>query len=172
MGTVDQAASLVTEIEGQFDEVRSANPEFAGRTALLAALLEDGTYYIYAEGPAPAFLVELGFELPEQAAALFTGESRPPVLLSPEQLGVLDADVLVLGIYGDTASAAMAGDPVFNGLPVVQQGRVVSLPELSAANGAITFGSVLSLPDALEIMPPLITAALDGDQATAVPAVA
>jgi iron complex transport system substrate-binding protein len=172
LGVPEQAAALVTEIEGQFADVRDANPQFAGRTGLLAALLEDGTYYIYAEGPAPRFLVDLGFSLPEPAAALFTGESRPPVLLSPEQLGVIDADVVLLGVYGDTAAAGQADDPVYQALPAVAAGRVVSMPELSDANGAITFGSPLSLPDALEILPPLIAAAVDGDPATAVPAVA
>ena len=172
LGMAEQAGALVAEVEQQFADVRDANPGFAGRTGLLAALLEDGTYYIYAEGPAPRFLVDLGFSLPEPAAALFTGESRPPVLLSPEQLGVIDADVVLLGIYGDTAAAGLADDPVYQGLPAVQAGRVVPMPELSTANGAITFGSVLSLPIALEVMPPLITAAVDGDPATPVPAVA
>lgn len=172
LGRPEQAAALVTEIEQQFTAVRDANPQFAGRTGLLAALLEDGTYYIYAEGPAPRFLVDLGFSLPEPAAALFTGESRPPVLLSPEQLGLIDADVVLLGVYGDTAAAGQADDPVYQALPAVAAGRVVSMPELSGANGAITFGSPLSLPDALEILPPLMAAAVDGDPATPVPAVA
>lgn len=172
LGVADRAAALVAEIEQRFTDVRDANPQFAGRTGLLAALLEDGSYYIYAEGPAPRFLVDLGFGLPEPAAALFTGESRPPVALSAEQLGVIDADLVLLGVYGDTAAAGQAGDPVYQGLRAVQAGRVVSMPELSDANGAISFGSVLSLPDALEILPPLMAAAVDGDPATPVPAVA
>lgn len=93
------------------------------------------------------------------------------MLLSAEQLGLLDTDVVLLGVYGDTAAGGQANDPVYQALPAVRAGRVVSMPELSDANGAITFGSVLSLPDALQILPPLMAAAVDGDPATPVPAV-
>jgi iron complex transport system substrate-binding protein len=168
MGRPERAAEMIPAIEQRFADVRDANPALAGRTGLLAAVLEDGSYYIYAEGPAPRFLVDLGLTLPPAAAALFTGESRPPVLLSPEQFGVLEADVLVVGLYGDTAAATFTADPVFQNLRVAREGRAVLLPELSEANGALSFGSVLSLPAALDQMGPRLAAAVDGDPATAV----
>jgi iron complex transport system substrate-binding protein len=167
LGRSAEAAALVAPIEQQFADLRSAVP--AGRTGLLAALLEDGTYYIYAEGPAPSFLRDIGLALPPTAEALFTGENRPPVALSPEQLAVLEADVLVLGLYGQSAATGVV-DPVFQNLRVAQEGRAILLPELSETNGALSFGSVLSLPVALQEMTPRLTAALDGDPATAVPA--
>lgn len=168
LGRSAEAAALVAPIEQQFADLRSTIP--AGRTALLAALLEDGTYYIYAEGPAPSFLRDIGLALPPAAEALFTGENRPPVALSPEQLGVLEADVLVLGLYGADAATGVVTDPVFQNLRVAQEGRAVLLPEVSETNGALSFGSVLSLPVTLQEMTPRLTAALDGDPATAVPA--
>ncbi len=168
LGRDADAAALVPSIEQRFARARTDNPDFAGRTGLLAALLEDGTFYVYAEGPAPRFLVDLGFELPPAAAALFTGADRPPVALSLEQLSVLEADLLVVGLYGQSAIDARVDDPLFQALPTVQQGRAVLLPELSTANGAMTFGSVLSLPAALDELVPRFSAALDGDPATAV----
>lgn len=48
----------------------------------------------------------------------------------------------------------------------MKQGRVIELTELSLANGALSFGSILSLPTAIEQMVPRLTAALDGDPAT------
>lgn len=102
--------------------------------------------------------------------ALSTGENRPPVALSPEQIGVLEADVLVLGLYGADAATGVVTDPVFQNLRVAQEGRAVLLPELSETNGALSFGSVLSLPVALQEMTPRLAAALDGDPVTAVPA--
>ncbi len=80
--------------------------------------------------------------------------------------------MVLLGVYGDTAAAGQADDPVNQALPAARAGRVVTMPELSDTNGAISFGTVLSLSDALEILPPLMAAAVDGDPATAVPAVA
>lgn len=160
LGHTGQVGAAVADVESRFTAARAANPGFAGRTALLAALLEDSTWYVYAEGPAPRVLVDLGFALPPAAAALFTGENRPPVLLSGEQLGVLDADVLLVGLYGPDAEATLAADPVVGGLPVARDGRIVAMPELSTLNGALSFGSLLSLPVALDELTPRLAAAL------------
>jgi iron complex transport system substrate-binding protein len=161
------ATALVPAVDEQFARARAEHPQFAGRSALLAARLADGSFYAYAEGPAPRFLTDLGFTLPPAAAALFTGENRPPAMVGRERLDLLEADVLVLGLYGGNA-AAVLGDPVFANLDVARQGRVIMLPEVSQANAAMTFGSVLSLPAALTEMVPRLAAALDGDPATAV----
>jgi iron complex transport system substrate-binding protein len=167
LGRSDDAEALVPAIDGQFERARADNPQFAGRTALLAAQLADGTFYVYAEGPAPRFLTDLGFTLPPAAAALFTDKNRAPVMLSQERLGLLEADVLVLGLYGGDAVAVLR-DPVFADLAVARQGRVIMLPQASLANGALTFGSVLSLAAALTELVPRLTDAVDGDPATAV----
>jgi iron complex transport system substrate-binding protein len=121
--------------------------------------------WVYAEGPAPRFLRDLGFELPPQTAGLFTGEDRAPVELSLERLDLLEADVLVMGVYGEEGER-IAERPVFQELDVARQGRTILLPEMSLANGAMTFSSVLSLPIALEEMVPRLAAAADGDPGT------
>ncbi|MBW0115315.1 hypothetical protein [Pseudonocardia abyssalis] len=113
---------------------------------------------------------DLGLALPPAAEGLFSGENRPPVQLSPEQLDVLEADVLVVGLYGTFADDATIADPPFRNLRVAQEGRAILLPELSETNGAMSFGSVLSLPVAPEQLAPRLAAALDGDPATPVPA--
>jgi iron complex transport system substrate-binding protein len=167
LGRPADAQALVPAVDRQFEKARAENPQFAGRTALLAALMDDGSFYVYAEGPAPRFLTDLGFTMPPAAAALFTGDNRAPVMLSREQLGLLEADVLVLGLYGGDAAAVLR-DPVFGKLPVARQGRAVMLSQMSLANGALTFGSVLSLPAALTELVPRLATALDGDPATVV----
>ncbi|MDN5913872.1 MAG: iron-siderophore ABC transporter substrate-binding protein [Pseudonocardia sp.] len=168
LGRTEQAAGLVRDVEARFAQVRAANAGFAGRTGLLATVLEDGSYYAYAEGPAPRFLVDLGLDLPPATAGIFTGPERAPVGLSREQLSLLEADVALVGLYGDKAAGQIAADPVVQNLRVAREGRIVAMPELSTLNGALSFGSVLSLPVALEQAPPRIAAALDGNPATAV----
>lgn len=168
LGRPDQASALVRAVEGRFTEARAANPAFAGRTALLSAVLADGSYYLYAEGPAPRFLIDLGLNLPPAAAAVFTGPERAPVQLSRERLSLLEADVLMVGLYGDAAAGRFGADPLVRSLRVAREGRAVPMPELSTLNGALSFGSVLSLPVALREATPRIAAALDGDPATAV----
>ena len=53
-------------------------------------------------------------------------------------------------------------------LPVVAEGRAVFVDGDSPVSGALAYGSVLSLPYALEQLLPALQAAADGDPATAV----
>ncbi len=161
----DEAAQLVTDIEAQLDEAETGLPGGAEATGLLSAVVDDGSFYIYADGPAPRFLTDLGLDLPAPAQAQLTEAQRAPVQVSKEKLDLLEADALVLGLYGATAEQ-LRQEGTFNQLEVVKQGRVIELTELSLANGALSFGSILSLPTAIEQMVPRLTAALDGDPAT------
>lgn len=163
VGREDRAEELIPDIEARFDEARENNPEFEGATGILAADLEDGSVYVYAEGPAPRFLTSLGLELPPDTAEVFTGEDRAPAPLSLEQLTLLESDILVMGVYG---GGSVAERPVFQGLDVAEEGRTLFLPEMSLVNGAITFSTLLSLPTALEEMIPRMAAAIDGDPET------
>lgn len=165
LGHADQAADLVADIEARFEQARADHPEFDRATGLLATSIQ-GTAWVYAEGPAPRFLTSLGLELPAETAKLFTGDNREPVQLSLEQLRLLESDVLVLGIYGDEATSIVT-NPLYQQLEAVRQGRDVRLRELSTANGALSFSTVLSLPIALEQVVPALAAAIDGDPATA-----
>ncbi|MGH3985316.1 MAG: ABC transporter substrate-binding protein [Pseudonocardiaceae bacterium] len=54
LGRDEQANSLIPGIEQRFDQVRAASPQFEGKSALLAAIVDGGAFYIYAEGPGPA----------------------------------------------------------------------------------------------------------------------
>ncbi|GAB3213255.1 iron-siderophore ABC transporter substrate-binding protein [Marinactinospora endophytica] len=161
---VDDAEALVQDIEQQFEDVRAEHPEFAESTALLATSI-GGEAWAYAEGPAPGFLTQLGFKLPEEAAALFTDENREPKQVSLEQLEVLEADVLLVGVYGDEENS-VTNQAVFQRLDVAREGRYLTMPEMSRINGALSFGSVLSLPYALQELTPRLAALADGDDAT------
>ncbi len=163
VGREDRAEELIPDIEARFDETREQNPEFENSTGLLAADLEDGSVYVYAEGPAPRFLTSLGLELPPETAEIFKGEDRAPVPLSLEQLELLESDVLVMGVYG---GGSVAERPVFQSLDAAEEERTLFLPEMSLVNGAITFSSLLSLPIAFDEMVPRIASAIDGDPET------
>lgn len=164
LGRQEKAAELVRDIEARFDDVRAKNPEFGGATALLATSIS-GEAWAYAEGPAPGFLTQLGFDLPEEAAKLFTGDNREPVEVSLERLDALEAEVLLVGVYGPQ-SESVTNKAVFKKLDAAKEGRTLSMPEMSRINGALSFGSLLSLPVALDEMVPRITALIDGDPDT------
>ncbi|PSK95696.1 iron complex transport system substrate-binding protein [Murinocardiopsis flavida] len=159
-----KADTLVRDIEKLFDDARAEHPEFGGATALLASSIT-GEAWAYAEGPAPGFLTQLGFDLPEKAEKLFTGKDRAPVQVSTERLDALEADVLLVGVYGPE-NESITSKPVFKELDASKEGRVLTMPEMSEVNGALSFGSLLSLPVALDAMLPRIAALADGDPDT------
>lgn len=164
-GRAKRADGLVRDIERRFERARAEHPEFHGATGLLATSIE-GSVHAYAAGPAPRFLRSLGFGLPPAAAELFPDENdRDPVQLSLERLRALEADALLLGIYGSEATS-ITGNPLYQRLDVAREGRDIVLPKMSRINGALSFGSALSLPTALDEVVPRLARAVDGDPAT------
>ncbi|MBA8826487.1 iron complex transport system substrate-binding protein [Saccharopolyspora lacisalsi] len=165
LGRTDQAGRIVANIEQRFEHARTTQPEFRGATGLLATSI-NGSVYAYATGPAPRFLNSLGFTLPAAAEKLFSGDAdHAPVKLSLEHLGALEADVLLLGVYG-SRETSIAEEPIYRRLDVARRGRDIPLPQMSPINGALSFSSALSLPIALDELVPRMAKAIDGDPAT------
>ncbi len=163
----EKAEALIAQVESDFEAARAAHPEFEGMTAVL------GDYYegvIYARGPEEPHgkvLAQLGFGYPAEIEEQIPDDN---VLaeLSLEQLELLDAtDVVILG--GDERLSELTSNPVFQGLRIAREGRVV--PGVEPINGALYWASVLSLPFAIEHLAPRLAAGVDGDPATEIPAV-
>lgn len=112
------------------------------------------------------FLIELGFQ-PTDAVAALSGADDFYARLSPEDLSPLDADILLWVSSFDT-SPDLAALPMRRTLTAHAEGREVFAYGLVSA--ALSFGSVLSLPFALEALEADIAAACDGDPATPSPA--
>ncbi len=164
LGEDERADILVSEVEARFEQARAQHPEFVGATGLLATAIGSAVY-VYAEGPAPSFLTQLGFQLPPKAGELFTGRNRKPVELAAERLDALEADVLFMGLYGAGAEE-VTRRTLYRRLDVSREGRDLLLPKMSEINGALSFGTVLSLPFALDTVVPRLAALLDGDPAS------
>ncbi|SDK40024.1 iron complex transport system substrate-binding protein [Actinopolyspora mzabensis] len=162
----EEAEQLVTDIEARFERARSQHPAFDGATGLLAASMS-GKAWVYAEGPAPRFLRTLGLRMPSATEDLFSGESREAKQLSKERFELLEADVLVLGVYG-APEDSITREGVYKQLDVVEQGRDITMQRQSTLNGAVTFSTPLSLPIALDGLVPRMAAAIDGDPSTKV----
>ncbi|KQU02479.1 iron siderophore-binding protein [Rhodococcus sp. Leaf7] len=152
LGKSDQAASLISDLEGTFADVAAANPSFAGKTVLVGALQGPGQFGVYgAQDPKVRFLNDLGFVNPPVADEV--GE-RNFATISTEQLSLADVDVLVWyagGGFGDKLRAELAATPVYQQLAAVRDGRVIILEDEAAE--AMAWSTVLSLPFALEQIP-------------------
>ncbi|MHA6616378.1 iron-siderophore ABC transporter substrate-binding protein [Pseudonocardia sp. DLS-67] len=147
LGRPAEAEALVSSVERRFADASAAHPGFAGRSVAVALGEDTASSYVLEPTDLRAqFFADLGF-----VGSTHTGA------VSPEQYGLLDEDVLVLmGVEED----AMLGNPVFAQLPVVREGRTFYTGTFASEfNGALGYGSPLSLPYALDIaIPELATA--------------
>ncbi|WP_353476664.1 hypothetical protein PVT71_28145 (plasmid) [Salipiger sp. H15] len=145
--------------------MRARHPDWTGRSGVCAWHNGGQTGAFMGGDTRAQFLRELGFRLPEALAQteLIDGFYTT---LSPEDLSPIDADLL-LWISSGGQAEDLAALAMRRTLRASAEGREVFCDDLLA--GALSFGSVLSMPFALDRLEPEMTAALDGDSATVVP---
>lgn len=158
LGRSAQAERLVSGVEKQIADIKAQHPDLVGKTVTIAADFGDGQIYITQPSDTRyGLLTELGMktDVPDLAGV----ES-----LSIEQVDKLNAaDVVVWLVLPD---ATIQQNELYLSQPVHQQGRDL-FPDTTTGL-ALTFGSVLSIPYTAERLAPQLTAAADGDPATAV----
>lgn len=123
------AERVVSENERLYDDAAAAHPEFAGKTiSTLGYWAEDGTFgnLALAGSSTEALFLELGFA-PHPAAGAVDDLGQ----ISPENIALFDADVMFLGLMGGTPEG-LDGAPLFQGLSVVQNDRVLIYSATSA----------------------------------------
>lgn len=162
-GHLAEAEAQVAAIRDRLARLRAEHPEWQGRSAV-AAYLWSGTPGVFLPGDSRVnLLAELGFVTPPAVAALGDGFFAE---LSPEDLGLLDADLLVW-VSSDGDTAPLRDLPLRPTLRAHGEGREVLADALLGS--AMSHASLLSLPYALDRLVPEIEAAIDGDPATGVP---
>lgn len=166
VGRSAQADQVVGDVQAKIAAVRTAHPEFVGRTALMATTYEG--YYVY--GPQDArgrLLTDLGFKLPDGLAAV-TGKDFG-ANLSKERTDMLNTDVLIW-LVDDYAKdrAKVRADPLYAKLAVKTGGRDIYLTNTELEGSATSFVTALSLPYLLDKLVPQMAEAVDGNPATVV----
>jgi iron complex transport system substrate-binding protein len=171
VGQAARADKLVADLDALVAKYAAENPQFAGKTALMATPYQG--FYVYgAQDPRGLLLQSLGFVMPagldKVSGKEFGGN------LSKERTDLLDVDALVwlLDTY-DVDRKKIDSNPLYSALEVSKQGRdiFVAGDKEEAYYGATSFISVLSLPMLLAGLVPQLAAAVDGDPGTAVPTV-
>ncbi|NDW01126.1 iron-siderophore ABC transporter substrate-binding protein [Salipiger sp. PrR002] len=164
-GTEDRAKQLLAQVRERFTTFREAHPDWQGQSAV-CAWHDGGQTGAFMGGDTRAqFLAELGFRPPERLQQMQVIDGFYTAL-SPEDLSPIDADLLIW-ISSDERASDIASLAMRRTLSAYAEGREVFCNELLA--GALSFGSVLSMPFALDRLGPEFAAALDGDPTTAVP---
>ncbi|MCD2182940.1 ABC transporter substrate-binding protein [Rhizobium sp. GN54] len=164
VGRSARAEEAIAASRRVFADARARHPGWAGQTAVCAYNYGGKTGAFTGFDTRASFLAELGFRPPPSLIEL----ADPNVFytpLSPEDLSPLDADLLVWISSSDVVSDIVAL-PMRRTLRAHKEGREVLAGALVA--GALSFGSVLSLPFALEQLEADIALALDADPATVV----
>ena len=138
VGAEGAASAAVAETEARIAQVRTEHPEWQGRTFASAYAFQPGSVRVGAgDAFGPRFLESLGLTL----APGVTGLASPDVAF--EQLGRLDADVLLTTYQTPDLQAALEASPLFANLPVVASGRTVDVD--------IAMSTALSVPSILRV---------------------
>ncbi|MEU7904329.1 iron-siderophore ABC transporter substrate-binding protein [Actinoplanes sp. NPDC049118] len=155
LGREAEGEALVAANEKALADANAANPEFDGKTVVVAAAF-GGQYGAYTSGDGRVqFMEALGFKNSPKIEAL-----NPPTYyaqISKEQVALLDADLTVVFAIG--AGEALAKDPVLNSIPSAKDGRMLIIDDPDLAN-AFSTNSVLSTPYVIERFVPMVKDAL------------
>lgn len=166
LGQESEAKELVEGVQADFKKAGEDNPDFAGKTAVMATPYE-GMFVFGSQDPRSRLLTDLGFKLPTDLDKVIGDEFGANI--SKERTDLLDTDAVVW-IVSDVAKdeAKLNKDALYADLNVAKQDREVFVPETSDYGNSVSFVSVLSLPYTLERLVPQLAAAVDGDTATKV----
>lgn len=119
------AQAVVEQADQAIADVAAAHPEFEGRTITIGTDYGgqyELEYYTTPGSAAEGVMVELGF-VPNPLAENFTEDA----VVSSENMGLLDADVLVISYADEATRSAREEQALFQELPPVTDGRYASL---------------------------------------------
>jgi iron complex transport system substrate-binding protein len=166
LGRAERAEELVAEVEGLFDAARDAHPEWEGLSLVIAVYRPDGLRAFATQDLRSRFFTTLGFEIPAEIDEL--AGDRFFADLSRERSDLLDVDVLLWDQvrFTEGGRATIEADPLLQQLNVTREGRAVFIGDFE---DAYAWGTVLSLPWALEGLVPMLERATRGTLEAAFP---
>ena len=165
-----RAEKVVDDTHESVEALREAHPEFEGTTVALIVNrgADIGVELTSSAGsPAEALLSDLGFA-PHPNAEEVTGEDGWADI-SLENLGLIDADVILVGQQGGEGTPEegrtwLEGQSIYQGLTAVEGGRVIQVPEQESGplplSWALAYPKPVATPYAAEQLSELATEAL------------
>jgi iron complex transport system substrate-binding protein len=166
LGREAEAEAQIAALTDAIAATGPANPDWAGRTFAMLTWW-NGSVYVYTVTDSSVRIVEGMGLTPHPRVRDLSMAGQSSVTISEEILPEIDADVIFWWAVPENI-------PVIEGLAArttmraSAEGREIILPTDSLVNGALANGSLLSLPVAIDLLTPMIAAAIDGDPATPV----
>lgn len=167
-GTTEKSEAIIADFDARYAAARSDFPQLAGKTGTNIYINEAGGYTAWSQDDlASKFLIDLGLVFPPELQALAQADNR--IDISEENMRLLDMDVAIWPVE-DTANgekAQVEASPLYQNLNLATEGRSLWLDDgKGLAYAAMSWQTPLSLGYLLDILPPALAAAVDGDPAT------
>lgn len=163
LGRSGRAEELITDVEGQIEQVAADHPAIRGTSFVFGTVDPDAAEKIYAYTGVdnrPRFLEQLGMvQSPAVAEASTGAPDQFSVTWSPERADGLVSDILVTYAASPDVRGAIEADALLGRIPAVASGRMVVQTDEQEVL-ALSAASPLSLPWALEnVVPEIVTVA-------------
>jgi iron complex transport system substrate-binding protein len=168
VGKSAEAEQVIADTKQLFTDAIADHPEFAGASAAVTFFFEDQPGAYGSEDGRSRALTDLGFVVPSEIDDL-AGDAFF-VSVSPEDLSVIDTDVVIWIGLGDEETESIRTLPTRPSMRAFEEGREVVADDL--LSGAFSHSSPLSLEYVIEHLVPELALAVDGNPATAVPSAA
>lgn len=160
VGRSAEGEDLITEVADLYAEAAAANPEFAGLTATFSqGGAWENNLYVYPDGLNTDFLTDLGFTI-TPGLEEYVGPDGGQALISAENTGLLEADVIVFATEEPDAVEPLLDFGTIRDLAAVRENRSIYTDGILA--GAIYFLTPLSQKYVLEQLVPRLQAAVAG----------
>lgn len=166
LGRDEQAAEIVASLRARMEQAKTDNPAFVGASGAVAFVFRNERGAFSSQDSRSRILQQLGFVVPARYDQI-AGDSFY-LTISDELIELLDTDVVVWVSTTADGPRTIQRLPLRDTMRAYQEGREIFLDPLTSA--ALSFASPLSLSYALDVIVPGLTAAIDGDRSTAVPA--
>jgi iron complex transport system substrate-binding protein len=157
LGRDEQAKQVLADIQNKINQAITDNPALAGKIFSFSYVAGGVLEALVGDDASVTFLEQLGLKISPEVAALPESEpGRAPI--SPENLGVLDAEVMIVTAQTDEDREFFESNPLFSQLNAVKNGNYVQIP--FPVSVATAFPSPLSIPYALDKMVPAVAEVL------------
>jgi iron complex transport system substrate-binding protein len=159
LGKTGEGQALIDEVNAAFADAAEANPEFAGKSVVVAPFYNGGWGAYMSKDVRVSFMENLGFVNSDAVEALDEGSFY--ITVSAEQLELLDADLTVAFPFTAADIETIEADPLFQTVPSVADGRSVVLTDPDTV-AAFNVGSASALLFAIEKTVPQFATAMAG----------
>ncbi|HET8904103.1 MAG TPA: ABC transporter substrate-binding protein [Saccharospirillum sp.] len=166
LGREADAIAQIEALNNRIENVAASHPEWEGKTFVMLTVY-NGDLGLYTQTDSSVKTIEaLGLEVHPRVREL-SEEGQFYMTISQEIMPELDADVVFWWVSAENASE-IENLSSRTALNANAEGREIMLDGNGIASGALAHGSLISLNAAIDVLVPMIEAAVDGNPETVV----